>query len=183
MSAAAVSVLGWLAEYLTLPSSAHDVSDVIVVHGGDSGERVLAASNLFLAGRGRVILLEGYDSAMRAMRDYVGRWQTERLLDSGIARSAIRYDVGAETTYGEAMNARRFLERHGWSSALIVSNPQHMRRLAHVYGRVFGGTTLRYALVAAPADDWRPEKWWASGRSLLSVTKECVKYLWYLVRY
>jgi len=63
---------------------------------------------------------------------------------------------------------------------LVVSDPPHLRRLDHVWGKVFAGSGIQYRLIAAPMEKWDAARWWSNEASAQYVVIEYIKlgYYW-----
>jgi uncharacterized SAM-binding protein YcdF (DUF218 family) len=64
----------------------------------------------------------------------------------GIPDSALYLDTESRDTIQNAKNALRILQSHGWSSAELVSSPQHLPRI----GLIFKRLPVEWRLHAAP---------------------------------
>ena len=65
----------------------------------------------------------------------------------GIPPSAIFLEPRANDTIENACFSERLMKMHGWHSAEVVSNPDHLPRA----GMIFGHTSLEWRMHAAPA--------------------------------
>jgi uncharacterized SAM-binding protein YcdF (DUF218 family) len=156
-------------------------SDVIVVLGGDEGLRVRKGGALFKAGYADHILLTGIDS--RYYRPNHPNWRERKLMALGIPRDAISVDTWSETTWEEAENAAETMERNGWKSAIVVSDPPHMLRLYKSWSKAFEGTSKRFILVPTSPGWWNALLWWQNRTSYQFVINEIKKNLFYTVMY
>lgn len=78
---------------------------------------------------------------------------------------------------------RGFMAEKRLESAIIVSDPPHMRRLTWVYGRVFEGTSFKIRLSPSDPPWWHADYWWAQARSRNFVFKELAKIIYYRLNY
>jgi uncharacterized SAM-binding protein YcdF (DUF218 family)/glycosyltransferase involved in cell wall biosynthesis len=92
--------------------------------GGGYQERVKQAADLYRLGYARhLVFSSGYVFAfsepeiMRALA-----------VDNGVPASAIELETRAVNTHENVVFSQRILEDHGWTRALVVSSPYHMRR-------------------------------------------------------
>jgi uncharacterized SAM-binding protein YcdF (DUF218 family)/glycosyltransferase involved in cell wall biosynthesis len=133
-------LIWWIASPLRI-SEAPQKADAIVVFAGGVGEsgeagggyqeRVKRATDLYLAGYApRMVFSSGYVFAFReaeVMRSLA--------VSLGVPADAIVLELEASNTYENVRFVRDILESRGWSSALLVSAPYHMRRALAVWRR------------------------------------------------
>lgn len=156
-------------------------ADVIIVLGGDSGLRVKRGAELFKAGYAKSILLTGIDS--RYYQPSHPNWRERKLMALGVPKNAINVDTWSETTWEEAENAADTMDKMGWKTALIVSDPPHMLRLHQCWAKAFAGTSKHFILVPTSPEWWNPILWWENKVSYRFVISEVKKNVFYLVMY
>lgn len=169
--------------YLSAPAREPEPADVIVALGGDTGSRAELAIRLYREGYAPLVLLTGIEYGDPDARPAVLNWREKFLIDSGVPPAAIRLDRVSGNSWEEAVNARAFLEANGLSSALVVSEPPHMRRLQWTWSRAFAGSGLRFRLVSTEPSWWNPGRWWGNEAGALYVFEESVKLAYYWLRY
>ncbi|NTU68252.1 MAG: YdcF family protein [Chlorobiaceae bacterium] len=181
--AVSLSASLYLALGLMVSSHASDPRkcDVIVVLGGDDGLRVRKGGELFKEGYARQILLTGIDS--RYYRPSHPNWRERKLMAQGIPRDAITVDTWSETTWEEAENAAETMDRNGWKSAIVVSDPPHMLRLHKSWSKAFEGSRKQFILVPTNPEWWTALLWWQNRKSYQFVITEVKKNLFYSVMY
>lgn len=187
MATAIVGSLIWAGSqagrFLEAPATTPSQADVLVVLGGDVGDRTVAAVRLYAAGVAPRVLITGLEaSPAQARRAYLD-WRAQMLVEGGIPADRIIHDVESGNSWQEAVNTRRLMEVQGWRRALVVSDPYHMRRLSWAWGRVFEGSGLAYSLVASSPASWKSDAWWRDERSAQAVITEYIKLAYYLVKY
>lgn len=87
-----------------------------------------------------------------------------------------------ENTHIELILAKEYMMAYGFTSAIVVSSPYHMRRVKLLTGYVFPAG--EYTITCVP--DRREsiaEPWWSTRQGFAWVTKEYVKIAWFLVYY
>ncbi len=178
--AAAVYQAGW---FLEAPASPPTQADVLVVLGGESGDRTLTAVRLYTAGFAPRVLLTGLETSPPEARLAYLHWRTQILIAGGVPLERILYDSESNNSWEEAVNTRRLMQVHGWRRALVVSDPSHMRRLAWAWGKAFNGSGLEFSLVASAPSYWKPEAWWRDEKSAQAVLMEYIKLGYYLMKY
>ena len=180
----AVMAAFWHAgRYLSAPAGVAEPADCIVALGGDTGDRIVTALDLYRRGYAPWILLTGVEDSPGDTRRAYLTWRAEYLVKAGVPSAAILYDEHSANSRDEARNTLALASARGWKSVLVVSDPPHMRRLARAWGKTFAGTGRNYILVATAPAWWRERAWWQSERAAQFVITEYVKLGYYLVRY
>jgi uncharacterized SAM-binding protein YcdF (DUF218 family) len=174
--------LVWLlgiGHWLEAPQSMPTEGDLIVVLGGDVGDRTLRSVQLFRATNAKV-LITGLEYSPRETRSHYSSWRASILVDAGIPREAILFDRASSNSWEEAHYARDLMLSNQWKTALVVSDPPHLRRLDWTWRRAFEKTSLEYKLVASNAVWWKPGRWWAHEKSAQMVITEQIKLVYYI---
>lgn len=180
------------ARFLRLPADCPPSERLVVLAGASAyRERTDAAARLFAAGAApRVVLTNdgergGWSAAERRNPFFVERSGAE-LQASGVplGRMDVLPDI-VNSTYDEAVLLRRYAERTGVTSLLLVTSPYHGRRARWTYDRVFAGSDVRVHVcaVATSRDAPGAATWWLSARGWREVSREYLKFSGYLVRY
>ena len=113
--------------------------DVIIVLGGASGERTLQAADLYKRGYAPFILVCGGKGVWKFSWGEVMR---DLAVEQGVPRDAIITEDLSRTTLEDAINARMIAEEKGFTSAIVVSSPYHMRRVSLLFRKVFKGSGI-----------------------------------------
>ena len=168
--------------WLESPAQAPKRADAIAVLGGDEeGERATRAIALYREGLAPVVVLTGLQQGVAPIPAGLN-WRAEFLEAGGVPRSALRFEVAARNSYTEAVQLLVLMRKEGWRTLVVVSDPPHMRRLAWIYGDVFGGSGLEYVLVASQPDWWQPDGWWRHEKSGQFVMQELIKLGYYAAK-
>lgn len=190
VAAAAVTIVAlsvWAvlhaARFLKGPASPPVKADLIVVLGGDAGDRALTATRLYAAGFAPRVLITGLEASPPEVRRAYLHWRTQVMAEAGVPLERFEYDAESGNSWEEAVNTRRLMEVRGWRRVLVVSDPYHMRRLSWTWRRVFEGSGLEYSLVASSPAFWKPDVWWRDEKSGQAVIVEYIKLAYYLVKY
>jgi hypothetical protein len=85
-----------------------------------------------------------------------------------------------ENTHIELILAREYMMAYGFTSAIVVSSPYHMRRVKILTGYVF--PEKEYTITCIP-DRYEStgDPWWSTRQSFLWVIREYAKIGWFLV--
>ncbi len=154
-------------------------TDVIIVLGGDNGLRVHKGAELYNAGYASHIILTGIDQ--RFYHPEHPNWRERRMMTLGVPKVAIKVDSKSRTTWEEAMNTSKTMERKGWRSAMIVSDPPHLLRLHQTWSRAFEGSSKTFILVPTKPTWWHQILWWRNDKSYQFVISEIQKNIFYVV--
>jgi uncharacterized SAM-binding protein YcdF (DUF218 family) len=165
---------------LAAPATEPVKADLIVVLGGDTGERARTGADLFRAGYAPNVLLTGFAYVSGGRPALLQDWRVRRLVHYGVPEDSIRIDYRSLTTLDEAVNTLDLMKKNGWRRALVVSDPPHLRRLAWLWDRAFDGSGFEYQLVPTQPDWWAPGNWWDNERSAVFVLMEHIKLTYYL---
>lgn len=169
--------------YISGPVDVAAKADLILALGGDAGARIEKAYKLYAAGYAPRVLLTGIENGTNDARPNYLNWRAAFLIERGVSRDAIHYDLVSRNTWEEAVNTRRLMEKNGWRTVLVVSDPPHMRRLSWVWGKVFDGSPMRYRLLPVPMPEWDAKRWWGNEYSARYMLLELIKIGYYRVAY
>lgn len=150
------------------PAEPVAADSIIVLTGGQF--RLNAAVDLLKAGKGKRLLISGVypDTGILSLQAITGA-------DKTLFECCIDIDHEALDTAGNAAESAKWLHRHGFSSAIIVTNNYHMPRSLLEMKRYVNGARLHpYPVVNAPLDGWR---WIVQPDVLRVLFTEYVKYV------
>jgi len=170
--------------WLSAPGSAPIQGDLIVSLGGSSGpERVGRALELYRKGYAKGILLTGFDQAEERRSNLYRRWEAKFLIDGGVPSEAVLFDDRSRNSYEEAHNTAQLMQSRRWKTALVISDPPHLRRLAMVWGPACSQSGLEYHLISTDPTTWNPSQWWKERHWAKFVGTELLKLAYYTVVY
>ena len=159
-------------------------SDVVVVSGGDV-DRILYGVELVQGGTAPRLLV------LVSPADCPGFWGircdqfiVRRLLEMGLRKEQLIIEGRPHSTHTDAVYSRQDMEREGLASAVVISDPFHMRRISWAWRRVFAGADVRLTFTSIPFErtDMRLEGWWTREDELVFVFQEYVKLGLYWVK-
>jgi len=94
------------------------------------------------------------------------------LIQAGVPAVRIRiFPNTAIDTEEEMRELARELRQSGKRSALIVTSPQHTRRVRALWRRI-AGSDLTLIVRAAPEDSFDANHWWRNTRDAFAVVRE-----------
>ena len=157
-------------------------SDVIVVLAGNSPYRARQAEKLYAQGLAPHVIISNEPLSSHGVQT---TWMELRSV--GLVHLAIPDDAIvpipeiSDSTYDEALHSRDIMLAHGWRSAIVVTDPFHMRRATMTFRQAFEPAGLRVA--ASPADDskYGVDNWWTDRNAIMRVVQEYVKLGYYVV--
>jgi uncharacterized SAM-binding protein YcdF (DUF218 family) len=160
-------------EALNVPSEIQS-ADVIVVLGGGDNSRPRYAGQLFQRGLASHLIATGAP---------VGSSESTRQLEAdGVPGGAIVLASGTISTHDDALRTRSLMEQNGWHTALLVTDPYHIRRSLWTFETAFidSGLTVWPAPVIGGTFD--ANHWWRTEDGFVDVDEEYLKLAYYLAR-
>jgi len=164
-------------------------ADAIAVLSGAAAykERTRYAAQLFKGGYGQRIIVtndnyQGGWSQAEERNPYYYELEVAELRRAGISEEKIVVmlePVGG--TSDEAVLFRRYAEREGLHSILVVTSAYHSRRALWTLRKVFEGSNIVIGLEPAPTGFQAPSPiaWWLHLRGWKTVPVEYVKIVYY----
>ena len=153
-------------------------ADVIFVLSGGMPYRAEEAAKIFRAGYAKEVWLSRpYTPAEELTTlgiSFTGEeeYSREVLIREGVPDSTIHILPGTVVdTEQEIEEASQEMRRDGKSSVIIVTSPQHTRRVRALW-RVLVGKQKRAIVRAATEDPFDAGYWWRNTRDALSVVRE-----------
>jgi uncharacterized SAM-binding protein YcdF (DUF218 family) len=152
--------------------------DVIVVLSGGLPYRANGAANIFRSGYAPEVWVsrpEGPQQDLAALGvHFVGEeeYNREVLIRQGVPDSAIEIlpDIIVDTQE-EVSEISREMRRTGKHTAIIVTSPEHTRRVKALWAKLVGDDP-RLIVRSAPGDPFDPNRWWGNTRDALAVVRE-----------
>jgi len=156
-------------------------ADVIVVLAGNSPFRARHAESLYARGLAPNVIISNEPLSSHGVQT---TWL--ELRQHGLVRLAIPDEAIvpiseiSDSTYEEALRSREIMQSHGWRSAILVTDPFHMRRALLTFRQAFGPAGL--AVAASPADGskYGVDNWWTDRNAIMRVAQEYLKLGYYL---
>ena len=156
-------------------------ADVIVVLAGNSPYRAQHAEALYRDGLAPHVIISNEPLSSHGVRT---TWLELRA--AGLVRLAIPDDAIvpieaiADSTYDEALSSREIMQARGWHSAIVVTDPFHMRRALLTFRQAFEPADL--VALPSPADGskYGVDNWWQDRNATMRVAQEYLKLGYYL---
>jgi uncharacterized SAM-binding protein YcdF (DUF218 family) len=153
-------------------------ADVIVVFSGGMPYRANSAAALFASGYAPAAWItrpEGPQQELAALGiHFVGEEEYDReiLIHRGVPDSAITIlpDIVINTQQ-EVSETAREMRRTGKHTVIIVTSPEHTRRVKSLWAKLVGDDP-RLIVRGAPDDPFVPKRWWGNTRDALALVRE-----------
>jgi uncharacterized SAM-binding protein YcdF (DUF218 family) len=153
-------------------------ADMIVVLSGGLPYRAEAAAAIFHGGYAPEVWVSrpespGPDLLARGIH-YVGEEEYNRdiLIAEGVPESAVHIFAGTIVdTEQEVVEIGREMRSRGKTSVLVVTSPEHTRRVKALW-KLLAGSGLKMTVHAAREDPFDADHWWRNTRDALSVVRE-----------
>lgn len=103
--------------------------------------------------------------------------EMDNLAQNNKGRSGWRY----ERTHIQVMVANEMMEKAGFSSAIFMSHPYHMRRIKMIASRLFAGNDYRLYFVPTNREKLNGNTWLMNKNDRQWVVREYIKIAWFLL--
>ena len=157
--------------------------DVIVVLSGGLPFRAEGAAGIFKAGYAPTVWVSrpgGPQEELAALGiHFVGEeeYNREILVQEGVPDSSIQiFPDAIANTQEEVEEIARDMRRNGMHTVIIVTSPQHTRRVKAL-SRKLVGDDPRVIVRAAPGDPFDADHWWRNTQDVLAVVRESLGLL------
>jgi uncharacterized SAM-binding protein YcdF (DUF218 family) len=183
-----IQILGFLwalfsaGYFLEGPAAKPVAADVVVVLGGATmSDRLKKGAEIYHKGYAKRLLITGFSENSDEVIPLVMDWRIRYMQQLGIPHGAIIKDSTAKSSWMEAKLIASLFSNNHWTTALVVSDPPHMRRLSWTLDRVFSDTGYTYLLIPSEPVWWYPGGWWRNSVSTSFVLLELIKlgYYWF----
>ena len=153
-------------------------ADVILVLSGGMPRRAEEAAKVFAMGYAPEVWVTRPESPSSELEQlgirFVGeeKYTREILIHEGISESAVHIlpDLVVDTEQ-EVEEVAREMQRTGKARVIIVTSPQHTRRVKALWKKVVG-ENLILVVHAAHQDPFDADHWWRNTRDVFSVVRE-----------
>jgi uncharacterized SAM-binding protein YcdF (DUF218 family) len=151
--------LTWIAKFLLLSQSAEPADLILVLGGNFYGVRALMGAELGASGYAKKVMISGPPYHNQPESELSIRF----LVEKGYRRETfISFPNHSNSTISEAIAVCPELRKLGASRVLVVTSSYHSRRANVVYNLFCPGVQFRS--IAAPDDQFEPDRWWKTPR-------------------
>jgi uncharacterized SAM-binding protein YcdF (DUF218 family) len=156
-------------------------ADAIAVLAGDAPSRAARAAGLFREGWAPAVIISRPEttSGVRALvalgvRPLDLQGESRMVLEKlGVPASRIvALSEPAKITEAELAGLHAFARERGYRRVILVTSPQHTRRVKIIWGRQTREDRLEGLVVSAPAEDFSLDGWWRKRRVAEAVVHE-----------
>jgi uncharacterized SAM-binding protein YcdF (DUF218 family) len=158
-------------------------ADVIVVLSGGLPFRGEGAAGIFKSGYAPAVWISkpgGPQEELAALGiHFVGEeeYNREILMEEGVPDSAVQiFPDAIANTQEEVEEIAREMRRTGKHTVIIVTSPQHTRRVRALWRKLVGDDP-RVIVRAAPDDPFDADHWWRNTQDVLAVVRESLGLL------
>ncbi len=161
--------------------------DAIYVLSGNPYDRGMEAFKLYKEGWGpRVVCLGGETNTyleLYGINDLSSMATSKVLKQAGMPMNDIELLPMGTSTYEEFEAIVKHCQQHSYSKVMVVSSLFHTRRI-HTYFRhrmYFSGVEM--VLRGVQDSTFEVDAWWKKEQGLLFVNNECIKMMYYWLKY
>ena len=147
-------------------------SDIIVCLGGGTYQRVIKSKELLDAGytKKNLVLLVGEAG-------YNDRYVRKNFPDLPTV-----VDERPKSTAEEISFIKQYMKKHNYTSALIVTDPTHSRRVRLLCSLIPSGDAMqKFDIVSSGVEWWNAECYWCNKQSKTRVKSETIRILYTLI--
>ena len=148
-------------------------SDIVVCLGGGTIDLVKKSIELFEEGYAdkQVFLLLGES------------WYNQPYIKQNYPAMHILIDESPKNTKEEVLFIKKYLKKHGYRSALIVTDPPHSRRVSLLTSllSVEGDENMIYYMIGSDVQWWDAGQYYMNEHARNSVMHESIKILYHLI--
>lgn len=158
-------------------------SDVIVVLAGNSPFRARHAEALYARGLAPHVIISNEPLSSHGVQT---TWM--ELRDKGLVRLAFPDEAIvpipqiSDSTYEEAQHSRDIMLARGWRSAILVTDPFHMRRAVMTFRQAYEPAGLTVAASPADGSKYGVDNWWTDRNAIMRVAQEYLKLGYYVAQ-
>jgi uncharacterized SAM-binding protein YcdF (DUF218 family) len=153
-------------------------ADEIVVLSGSMPARAQEAGEIFQMGYAPQVFVSMPDSPRAELTamgiPFSGEEDYSRaiLLHEGVPAADVKiFPQPIVNTENEIEEISAQMRRDGKSTVIVVTSPQHTRRVRVLWNRL-AGSDLRLIVRQAPQDEFDADHWWRNTRDALAVVRE-----------
>jgi uncharacterized SAM-binding protein YcdF (DUF218 family) len=146
-------------------------ADAIIVLSDDNfyADRAARAADLYRHNLAPLVVASG-----RRLRPYAGiaELMEHDLIERGVPKDRILvFPHNADNTKEEAQALLQPAVERKWRSVIVVTSNYHTRRARYIFLKMFP-QQIAISVAASKGDDFDPEHWWQTRKSLKELTRE-----------
>jgi uncharacterized SAM-binding protein YcdF (DUF218 family) len=106
------------------------------------------------------------------------------LLSNNVPETAIEaIGNGVASTYDESRAVRAWIEKTGAKTIIIPTDIFHTRRARWLFRKELKGTGAQIRIVAVDPRQYQATNWWRHEEGLIAFQNECIKSVYYHLKY
>jgi len=174
-------LLEGMARYLVVQDKIEPADLIIVLGGGDNGERVAHAVKLYQKGYAKKILMSGGPLAWRLTHT---EWMKKQARALGVPVQAILLEDQSRSTIDNAEFTLTIVKKQNYKSVILVTSPTHSRRAKRVFRKVYSKEKINLISHPVPLQDskFRLPGWWTRHEDTQLVMWEYVSLVYYFLK-
>jgi len=148
-------------------------SDIVVCLGGGTKERVNKSIKLLQEGYARQFILLGES------------WYNQPYIHKNYPKVSVFIDEAPKNTKEEVLYIKSYMLKHGYKTALVVTDPPHSRRVSVLNSvlSVKGDSDLVLRMVSSEVKWWKVKKYYDDERSGETALSETMGILYSILCY
>lgn len=150
-------------------------ADAIVIISQGIDDRPIFASELVASGYATLVITLGGPSPASGAGSTGAARDADILRNWGVPIENIVMLDDTDNLYDEAIRSRDALVSRDAKSALVVSDPINMRRMALIFGPIYGDANITFVPVANTYQGFNPKGWWRRETNALEVGLQYLK--------
>ncbi|MBU0630829.1 MAG: YdcF family protein [Candidatus Margulisbacteria bacterium] len=172
-------ILPGLADFLIVKDQIEKADMIIVLAGDYNGERVRQAAQLYNRGYAPVILMSGGPVAWKLT--YAANMKYEAIA-LGVPAKAILLQDKSLSTIEDARFSLPIVQEKKAFSVIVVTSPQHSRRAARVFRKIFEPEKIKVMLYPVGNSSFNPDKWWTKHEESSAILWEYGSLVFYFMK-
>lgn len=162
-------------------------TEACFILGGNSFERGGAGYQIFLKYPEHKFVASGgnysYQVRCLGLELEEARLTKEYMSRLGVPSSQIDTLMNSHSTMDESEEILNYCKQNHYRDITVISSVLHLRRVRGVFEDKFKEAGINICFHGASAVDYTPDNWWSSEEGLIMVNNECVKLLYYWMKY
>ncbi|MFM7104781.1 MAG: YdcF family protein [Flavobacteriales bacterium] len=162
-------------------------TEACFVLGGNSFERGSAGYQIFLKYPSHKFVASGgnysYQVRCLGLELEEARLTKEYMIRLGVPSTQVDTLMNSHSTMDESEEILSYCNQHGLHDITVISSVLHLRRVRGVFEDKFKEAGINICFHGASAVDYTPDNWWSSEEGLIMANNECVKLLYYWMKY
>ncbi len=162
-------------------------TDACFVLGGNSFERGSAGYQIFLKYPEHKFVASGgnysYQVRCLGLELEEARLTKEYMTRLGVPVSQVDTLMNSHSTMDESEEILDYCKKKNFHDITVISSALHLRRVRRVFEDKFKEAGISICFHGASASDYTPDNWWSSEEGLIMANNECVKLLYYWMKY